>query len=67
MVYIYLFHSVAARQTNVLLLWHEIFDRTPYGVWLAWNWILVSFNRVRNDDIESQKNLACFQTYGTNV
>ena len=23
--------------------------------------------KVRNDDIESQKNLACFQIYGTDV
>ena len=24
-------------------------------------------DRVRNDDIESKKNLACFRTYGTDV
>ena len=24
-------------------------------------------NKVRNDDLESGKNLACFQTYGTDV
>ena len=44
------------------------FDSTPYGVWLAYEieyWL--ENNRVRNHDIESRKNLACFRTYGTDV
>ena len=59
----------AASQDNVLLLWHVILNHAPYyGKWLAWNWILFKENnKVRNDDIKSQKNLACFQTYGTDV
>ena len=55
---------------NVLLLWHAILNCMPwyYGVWLAWNWILVKKNnRVKNNDIKFQKNLACFQTYRTDV
>ena len=32
-----------------------------YGVWLAWNWILV--RKQANNDFESQKNLVCFQIY----
>ena len=39
-------------------LW--IYDKCETEYWLE-------NNMVRNDDIESQKNLACFQTYGTNV
>ena len=58
---------VVAHQ-NVLLLWCAILNSMPsYDVWLAGNWILLENSKVRNDDIESEKVLASFQTYGTAV
>ena len=35
-------HVVVACQNNVKLPWHAILNCMPYyGVWLAWNWILL--------------------------
>ena len=36
-------------------------------MWLAWKEYWLENNKVRNDDIEPQENLLCFQTYETDV
>ena len=43
-----------------LIARHMACDQREIKYWLE-------NDRVRNDDIESQKNLACFRTYGTDV
>ena len=48
---------VAAHQNNVLLLWRGISVKLNIGKKL----------KVRNNDIKSRRNLACFQTNRTDV